>query len=183
MKVLQGSQEESAPSPTALNVTAPISSPVCAVEAAAPVALSGVAHSPLWLSHQSPEHTSTGLDPAICHGPQHDRCSLSVSALQLSSTPCLCPGKTPFQVEKRTLWGNIFIFPIFCRSQVSRWPSPTFSPQRAHLPVCIHPETLLPSRQPSGSLHSLLQGHGLTQTTSKNTELVLSSQAWCPWMP
>lgn len=105
--------------------------------------------------------------------------------LQLPSTPCPCPGKTPFQVENRTLWRNIFTFSILCRAQASRWPSLTCSPQSAHLSACIHPET--PSPFQAASLHSLLQGldknHTKTHLAGAQQPTLVSLDALTQWHP
>lgn len=74
-----------------------MSSLVCVAEAAAPVALSGVAHSLLGLSHLSPEHTSTGLDTAGC-----------VTAPRMTGTASL-PASTAALINSLPLsWENTF---------------------------------------------------------------------------
>lgn len=73
-------------------------------------------------------------------------------AMQLSSLPCMCPGKSLSQVEKGTLWGNIFTFSILWRPLVSKWPSP-FHP-RVLTSLFAFTLRLISYGHPLHSLHS-----------------------------
>lgn len=161
-------QAESALSPPALYLTAPMPSPVCAAEAAAPVALPGVAHSLLWLSHRSPEHTSTGLDSAehVMAPSMTGTASLPASTAALINSWPLSWENTFLGGEKDLMGKHFHFFHSLQGTGEQVALTYPFTPKST--PPCLHPSWDTSPFQ-AASLHSLLRGHGLTQTTPKHT--------------
>lgn len=160
---------------------APVSSPVCAAEAAAPVALPGVADSLLCCPLGAQSTPARGWTLRRVPRPPSDRHSLSAcqrpSSHQLRA---LGLGKHLSRCRKGPRGETFSLFPFFAGHRRAGVPHPPFHPKE-------HPPRSHPSRETpplrAAPPHCLPQGHGSTQTTPEHPELVLSRPARCPWMP